>query len=93
MSNLMIKAMEIAEASKEAMTDFEVMLAAAEIYKAAMNNPTDEQMQHLIFKYSAILTANVSTRVTSILMTESDFNAMVDEVQMFDEIERNVLGE
>ena len=89
----MIKAMEIAEASKEAMTDFEVMLAAAEIYKSAMNNPTDEEMQHLIFKYSAILTANVSTRITSILMTESDFNAMVDEVSEMDEITKKVLGE
>ena len=88
-----VKAMKIADASKEAITDFKVMMAAAEIYKAAMNNPTDEQMQHLIFKYSAILTANVTTRITSILMTESEFNSMVSEVEMFDEIERNVLGE
>ena len=88
-----VTAMKIADASKEAMTDFNVMMAAAEIYKSAMNNPTDEEMQHLIFKYSAILTANVSTRITSILMTESDFNSMVSEVEMFDEIERNVLGE
>ena len=88
-----VTAMKIADASKEAMTDFNVMMAAAEIYKSAMNNPTDEEMQHLIFKYSAILTANVSTRITSILMTESDFNNMVSEVEMFDEIERNVLGE
>ena len=88
-----VTAMKIADASKEAMTDFNVMMAAAEVYKTAMNNPTDEEMQHLIFKYSALLTANVTTRITSILMTESEFNSMVDEVQMFDEIERNVLGE
>ena len=88
-----VTAMKIADASKDAMTDFNVMLAAAELYKASLNNPTDEEMQHLIFKYSAILTANVTTRITSILMTESDFNSMVSEVEMFDEIERNVLGE
>ena len=88
-----VTAMKIADASKEGMTDLKVMLAAAEIYKAAMNNPTDEEMQHLIFKYSALLTASVSTHVTSVLMTESQFNNMVAEVEMFDEIERNVLGE
>ena len=88
-----VKAMKIADASKEAMTDFNVMLAAAEIYKTAMNNPTDEEMQHLIFKYSAILTANVSTRITSILMTESELDEMISDIQMFDEIGKSVLGE
>lgn len=82
-------AMKIAEATKDSITDLECMFAAAEIFKLAPS----EEMKDLLFKYSAILSANVSTRVTSILMTESDFNAMVDEVQMFDEIERNVLGE
>ena len=82
-------AMKIAEATKDSITDFECMMAAAQIFKLAPS----EEMKDLLFKYSAILSANVSTRVTSILMTESDFNAMVDEVQMFDEIERNVLGE
>ena len=88
-----VTAMKIADATKDAITDMECMFAAAEIYKAAMNNPTDEEMQHLIFKYSAILTASVSTHVTSVIMTESQFNNMVAEVEMFDEIERNVLGE
>lgn len=85
----MIKAMEIAEASKNAMTDLEVMLAAAEIFKLAPS----KEMSDLLFKYSAILTANVSTRVTSILMTESDFNNMVNEVNEMDEITKQVLGE
>ena len=84
-----VTAMKIADASKEGMTDLKVMMAAAEIYKLAPS----EEMQDLIFKYSAILTASVSTHVTSVIMTESQFNNMVAEVEMFDEIERNVLGE
>lgn len=84
-----VTAMKIADASKDAMTDLKVMLAAAEIFKLAPS----EEMSELIFKYSAILTASVSTHVTSVLMTESQFNSMVSEVEMFDQIERNVLGE
>jgi hypothetical protein len=82
----------IAEASKEAMTDFEVMTMAAEIVKTA-NYLSEEELISLMFKYSGTLTANVATRITSILMTESQFNAMVEEVEMFDQISRDVLGE
>lgn len=82
----------IAEASKEAMTDFEVMTMAAEIVKTA-NYLSEEELISLMFKYSGTLTANVATRITSILMTESDFDAMVEEVEMFDQISRDVLGE
>ena len=82
----------IAEASKEAMTDFEVMTMDAEIVKTA-NYLSEEELISLMFKYSGTLTANVATRVTHILMTESDFDAMVEEVEMFDQISRDVLGE
>ena len=82
----------IAEASKEAMTDFEVMTMAAEIVKTA-NYLSEEELISLMFKYSGTLTANVATRVTHILMTESDFDAMVEEVKMFDQISKDVLGE
>ena len=82
----------IAEASKEAMTDFEVMTMAAEIVKTA-NYLSEEELISLMFKYSGTLTANVATRITSILMTESQFNAMVEEVEMFDQISKDVLGE
>ena len=85
------QAHEIAEACKDSMMDFEVMTLAAEIVKTA-SDLSVEDLSNLMFKYSGTLTANVATRVTNILMSESEFNAMVDDVQMFDEIEREVLG-
>jgi hypothetical protein len=85
------KAHEIAETCKEAMTDFEVMMAASEIVKGASYLSQDELI-NLMFKYSGMLTANVATRITHILMSESDFNAMVEDVEMFDQIEKDVLG-
>lgn len=85
------KAHEIAETCKESMTSFDVMMLAAEICQKA-NFATQEEMAELMFKYSGTLTANVASRLTHVLMSESDFNAMVADVEMFDEIERDVLG-
>ena len=82
----------IAEASKEAMTSFDVMMCAAEIVNNA-NNLTQDELVNLMFKYSGILAASVATRVTHVCMTEADFDAMVSDVQMFAEIERDVFGE
>lgn len=82
---------EIAEASKNSMMDFEILSLAAEIVQKA-NHASHEELSHLMFKYSGTLTANVATRITSLLMTESEFNAMVEDVQMFDEIAHDVLG-
>lgn len=85
------KAMEVAEVCQDAMTDFDVMTLAAEIVQTA-NHLTQDELINLMFKYSGTLTANVATRLTHVLMSESDFSAMTDEIQMFDEIEREVFG-
>ena len=77
-----VTAMKVAEASQDGMTSLHVMMAAAELYQATLNNPTPEEMQDLIFKYSATLSASVATRVTHVCMTEADFDAMVSDVQM-----------
>jgi hypothetical protein len=88
-----VTAMKVAEASQDGMTSLHVMMAAAELYQATLNNPTPEEMQELIFKYSATLTASVATRVTHVLMTEEQINSMVDQIDMFEQIEKDVLGE
>lgn len=85
------KAIEVADACKDAMVDFEVMTMAAEIVQNA-STLTQDEMISLMFKYSGILSANVATRLTHVLMSESEFNEMTDEIQMFDEIGRDVLG-
>ena len=88
-----VTAMKVAEASQDGMTSLHVMMAAAELYQATLNNPTPEEMQDLIFKYSATLSASVATRVTHVLMTEEQIKAMTDEIDMFDQIAKDVLGE
>jgi hypothetical protein len=86
------KAHEIAELCKESMVDFEVMMCASEIVNNASTLSQDELI-NLMFKYSGILTAKVATHLTHALMSESDFDAMCEDVKMFDEIGKEVLGE
>ena len=82
-------ATQLADAGKDAMFDFDAMMLAKEIMELA---PSDE-MSSLLFKFAGTISAGTATRITSLLMTESDFNAMVSEIEMFDEIEKEVLGE
>ena len=81
-------ATELADAGKQAIFDFDTMVLASKICQLAPS----EEIQNLLFKYSGTLAAGVATRITHLLMTESDFNAMVDEIDMFDEIEKDVMG-
>ena len=86
------KAEELAQAGKDAMTDLDVMFLAAQIVRSA-KDITEDELIHLMFKYSGTLTASVSARLTSILMTESELDEMISDIQMFDEIGKSVLGE
>lgn len=88
-----VTAMKVAQASQDGMTSLNVMMAAAELYQATLNNPTADEMQELIFKYSATLTASVATHVTHVLLTESQINSMTNEIDMFDQMEKDVFGE
>lgn len=86
------KAEELAQAGKDAMTDLDVMTMAAEIVQKA-SYLTQDELIHLMFKYSGTLTATVATRITHILMTESELNDMVADIEMFNEIGNSVLGD
>ena len=82
-------ATELAEAGKQAIFDFDTMVLASKICQLS----TSEEISDLLFKYSGTLTATVATRITHILMTESELEDMVADIQMFDEIANSVLGD
>ena len=86
------KAEQLAQAGKDAMTDFDVMVLASHIVRSA-KDITEDELIHLMFKYSGTLAASVSARLTSILMTESELNEMISDIEMFDEIGKSVLGD
>ena len=77
MSNIST-ALAIQEACSHAVYADESMQIAAEIAQETDFNP---DVIKLLMKYTATLTAGVASNVTSVLMSESDFNHMMDEMR------------
>lgn len=83
MSNI-ATALAIQEACSNAMYADEPISIAAEIAHEAAFNPN---VLRLLLKYTATLTAGVATNLTSVLMSESDFNHMMNELQEMGEFD------
>lgn len=73
-------AIAIAEASKEAIYDDDVMDMARQLVDIR-NIADEEQMIQMLFHYSARLSAVTANLVTCVLLTESQMSAMLEEIQ------------
>jgi hypothetical protein len=78
-------ALAVAEASKQAMYEDEIMDMARDLIDAR-NIADDEQMLHILFQYSAQLIALTANLVTSVLLTEEQMTAMMSELKEFQEL-------
>jgi len=83
MSNL-ATAMEIQQSCKESIYDVENLEIASQIFNKCNFN---EDVLDLLFKYSASLTASVASRITHILMSESDLNLMINDLEEIESYE------
>jgi hypothetical protein len=88
MSNIST-ALAIQGATKEAMYSEYVMEHARDFVEALVGEVNDQQIK-LLFKYSSVLSAAVASKLTEVLMTESDFNSMMSEINEFEEISKTV---
>jgi hypothetical protein len=82
-------ALRIQDATASAVQNEEIMDMAGHLYHAR-NEMTDEQFMQFLFKYSASLSALTATLVTSVCLTESQMNDMVDTIKEFDELEKEM---
>ena len=89
---MIIKAMEIQEACKDAMMSPEVMIEASKFMQKATNGITQDEFVDLMFRYSGSLAAMVATLVSHICLTEEQINQMVSDIEEFDKITNDVLG-
>jgi len=85
MSNIST-ALQIQEACTQSVFNDENLIIAAEIANATDFNP---EVMALLLKYSASLTADVATRVTSILMPHDEIHAMITELKEVAEFDVN----
>lgn len=89
MSNIST-ALAIAEIAKKSLFDDKIMEAAGEIIKTIDPDLTNTQLQHLLFLYSHMLSARVATTLTAYLMPESEYNAMMLDIEELEALGNNL---
>ena len=82
-------AIAIQDATSSAVHDEMIMNMAGHLYHTR-NEMTDEEFVKSLFQYSASLSALTATLVTSVCLTESQMNDMVDTIREFDELEKEM---
>jgi hypothetical protein len=82
-------ALRIQDATTSAVHDEGIMDMAGHLYHAR-NEMTDDEFVQFLFRYSASLSALTATLVTSVCLTESQMNDMVDTIKEFDELEKEM---
>lgn len=82
---------ELAEAGRQGIMDIDVLMLGSEIVHNASELSKDE-LGTLLFKYTATLSAAVSARISHVLLTETQMADMASEIDMFDKIAKDVLG-
>ena len=78
-------AIAIQDATTSAVHDETIMNMAGHLYHAR-NEMTDDEFVQFLFKYSASLSALTATLVTSVCLTESQMNEMVDTIKEFEDL-------
>ena len=81
-------AIAIQDATTSAVHDETIMNMAGHLYHAR-NEMTDDEFVQFLFKSSATLSALTATLVTSVCLTESQMNEMVDTIKEFDQLEKD----
>ena len=82
-------ALRIQDATASAVHNEEIMDMAGHLYHAR-NEMTDNEFMQFLFTYSASLSALTATLVTSVCLTESQMNDMIDTIKEFDELEKEM---
>lgn len=85
-------ALKIQDATQEAFQDEQIMAMAAAIYQMR-NNVDNETMARMLFEYSATLSALTATLVSHAILSESQMHEMISEINEFENISKEVLGE
>ena len=86
MSNLST-AFAIQQACKEEVYHPEAMHYASQIVAIG---DFSEEISQLLMKYAATLSAGVATRVIAMTMPQNEINAMISELQEFENLERDI---
>ena len=76
-------ALQIQEATAEAVTDIETMTMARDIFQNH-ETMTREELAKALWEYSAHLSALTASLVTNVCLTETQLNDMISDIKEFD---------
>ena len=88
---MIITALKLQEATKEAVYDEMTMNMASHLF-AGRDTMSDEDFTRLLLEYSALLSSLTTTLVTNVLLTEEQMDAMISEIKEFDQLGKDVLN-
>ena len=82
-------AMAIQEATQEAVMDDSVMAMASAMYHGK-DEMTPDEFAKAMFVYSAHLSALTATLVTTVCLTETELDEMMNTIKEFDKIGKDI---
>lgn len=85
-------AVSIAEATKKAVFDEEILALAGELH-TRRNELSDNQYPKYIYMYSVALASKVADLTTRVLLTKEEMSALVDTINEMEEISETILEE
>jgi len=85
-------AISLAEATKKAIYDDEIMALAGELH-TRRNELNDNQFPRYIYMYSIALASKVADLTTKILLTEQQMSDLIDTINELDDITETILEE
>jgi len=88
---MIVTAIKLQEATKEAVHDPMMMEMAANLFQAR-NIVSDDEFAKALYDYSALLSALTTTLATNVLLTEEQMDAMVAEIKEFDQLGKDALN-
>ena len=86
---MLATAIALQEVTQQAVHDDEIMNMAAAIYQNK-DVMTADDFIHAMYKYSAFLSSLTASLATSVLLTESQMNDMIDSIKEMEALTKEV---
>ena len=89
---MLATAIAVAEATKQAIYDDEIMALAGELH-TRRNELNDNQYPKYIYMYSVALASKVADLTTKVLLTDKQMSDLCDSIEEMENLLENVLEE
>lgn len=89
---MLATAVAVAEATKQAIYDEEIMGLAGELH-TRRNELNDNQFPRYIYMYSVALASKVADLTTKVLLTEKEMSDLIDTINEMENMSETILEE